>query len=252
MKKIFLLLLLSAMVCLPLSGVVAATDLATKMSGRILLQVEGKGQAWYVDPSTKTRAFLGRPADAYNIMKSFGLGVSNDDIKKIVTSSGLSGGNTAFARRFSGRILLQIQSHGEAWYVNPTNLKRYYLGRPADAFKVMRTLGLGMNNKNLAQIPVNKKFPESTEVNKNIFNIPIAGFSFNPTVATIKRGMTVVWTNKDSDYHTVTPEEGTSLPGFGSHTLSQGQTYSYTFTKSGTYDYACAFHVMMRGKIIVQ
>lgn len=35
--------------------------------------------------------------------------------------------------RLTGRILLQVESHGEAWYVNQTNLKRYYLGRPSDA-----------------------------------------------------------------------------------------------------------------------
>ena len=52
------------------------------------------------------------------------------------------------ANRLKGRILLQVESKGEAWYVNPDNLKRYYLGRPDDAFKVMRELGLGITNKN--------------------------------------------------------------------------------------------------------
>lgn len=29
----------------------------------------------------------------------------------------------------SGKILLQVEDRGEAWYVNPANLKRYYLGQ---------------------------------------------------------------------------------------------------------------------------
>ena len=48
----------------------------------------------------------------------------------------------------SGRILLQVESHGEAWYVNPINSQRYYLGRPDDAYSVMRNLGLGISNNN--------------------------------------------------------------------------------------------------------
>ncbi len=43
--------------------------------------------------------------------------------------------------RLSGGILLQVESVGEAWYVYPNDKKKYYLGRPADAFDIMRKLG---------------------------------------------------------------------------------------------------------------
>lgn len=54
--------------------------------------------------------------------------------------------------QLSGRIVLNVEKNGEAWYINPVNLKRYYLGRPADAFRVMRELGLGISRENLALI----------------------------------------------------------------------------------------------------
>jgi hypothetical protein len=57
-------------------------------------------------------------------------------------------------KKLAGRILLQVQSNGEAWYINPVDLKRYYLGRPADAFYIMRYFGLGITNYDLNQIPV--------------------------------------------------------------------------------------------------
>lgn len=71
------------------------------------------------------------------------------------------------ADRLSGRILLQVEENGEAWYVNPVNNERYFLGRPADAFKVMRNLGLGISNSNLDQIPIadTSNFP-SEEITK--------------------------------------------------------------------------------------
>jgi len=52
-----------------------------------------------------------------------------------------------FSSKQKGKILLQVENNGEAWYVNPTDGKRYFLGRPADAFNVMRDLGLGISNK---------------------------------------------------------------------------------------------------------
>ncbi|MCX6746130.1 MAG: SH3 domain-containing protein, partial [Candidatus Parcubacteria bacterium] len=38
-----------------------------------------------------------------------------------------------------GYILLQVQEHGEAWYVNPTNFKRYYMKDGPTAYEMMRS-----------------------------------------------------------------------------------------------------------------
>lgn len=66
--------------------------------------------------------------------------------------SGVLNFDSALTTRFLGRILLQVQSNGEAWYVNPVDRQRYYLGRGEDAFALMRALGLGISNDNLGQI----------------------------------------------------------------------------------------------------
>ena len=76
--------------------------------------------------------------------------------------------------------------------------------------------------------------------------VEIKDFSFNPETITIPTGTTVVWTNKDSAPHTVTGD------GFDSGSLSQGQTFTYTFSQAGTFEYRCTIHPSMpRGKVIV-
>lgn len=148
----------------------------SKLIGRILLDVERRGQAWYVNPQDSKRYFLGRPADAFNAMRLLGIGIKNSQLAQIESSdrdkargpiaAGISiasqTGQTATATlavqdksaasRLSGRILLQVENKGEAWYVNPADKKRYYLGRPEDAFRIMRELSLGINRENLAFI----------------------------------------------------------------------------------------------------
>jgi hypothetical protein len=65
------------------SFIQAEVSLAERLSGRILLQVEEHGEAWYLNPLSKSRHYLGRPEDAFALMRSFGLGISENDIKKI-------------------------------------------------------------------------------------------------------------------------------------------------------------------------
>jgi hypothetical protein len=132
-----------------------ARDLSQNLSGRILLQVQQHGEAWYVYPVNHQRYYLGRASDAFQIMRNLGLGISNKDLAKIPTINDdqSNSWDLALTKRNAGKILLQVESHGEAWYINPVNNKRYYLGRPDDAYQIMRDLGLGITDQDLATIP---------------------------------------------------------------------------------------------------
>lgn len=129
-----------------------AVNLAKDLSGCILLDVQGKGEAWYIYPSDLKRYYLGRPLDAYNIMRQLGLGIAELDFQKIAQAGMPVTGDLTLARRLAGRIILRTESHGEAWYIYPKDLKKYYLGRPADAWSIMRQLSLGITRDNLAKI----------------------------------------------------------------------------------------------------
>lgn len=121
-------------------------NLSKRMNGNILLQVEKNGEGWYVYPDDKKKYYLGRPADAFSIMRNLGLGIKHNELTKYL--------NSKFSSKLSGKILLDVEQNGEAYYVNPKDLKGYFLNRPADAFKVMRDLGLGITNADIRKIGV--------------------------------------------------------------------------------------------------
>ncbi|MFZ2411225.1 MAG: cupredoxin family copper-binding protein [Candidatus Methanoperedens sp.] len=77
--------------------------------------------------------------------------------------------------------------------------------------------------------------------------VDIKDFAFDPATVTIAKGTMVTWIQKDSAQHTVTEINNV----FSSDTLSQGQTFSYTFNEAGTFEYSCHIHPSMRGKVIV-
>lgn len=139
-----------------------ASALGDRLSGRVLISVEEHGEAWYIDPLTSTRSYLGRPEEALRFWHTKALGIKNSDLDGIPAAQEASLGNLALRRRLSGRILLQVESHGEAWYVNPADLKKYRLQSPEDARFIMEKLGLGITVSNLASIPSDQIKPAVT------------------------------------------------------------------------------------------
>ncbi len=187
----------------------ADISLMSRVRGKILLEVEKNGEAWYVYPNTDKRYYLGRPNDAFDLMKETAIGISNEEIKEVPIGileknsyservfkdddqdglyneledaintdknntdtdtdgysdleevlnnynpkgEGRNEINKALREKLSGMILLQVEQNGEAWYVNPDDQKRYFLGRPEDAFNVMRSLGLGISDYDISFIP---------------------------------------------------------------------------------------------------
>ena len=207
MKKFTYIIILASLI-LPLQQIQAQSptewfEILANTNGRILIQVEQNGEAWYVNPENGSRYFMCRPDDAFNLMRSLGVGIRHEDLFKIPVAGLLSrdhdsdqdglsdmvedsfgsnvnskdsdndgyndleevlngysptgpdslGFDPDFSALQGGKILLQVEAHGEAWYVSPLDNKRYFLGRPADAFEVMRLLGLGISDRDLSVVP---------------------------------------------------------------------------------------------------
>ena len=93
----------------------------------------------------------------------------------------------------------------------------------------------------------NQQNPSSaTPVASN--TVAIENVAFQPANVQVKVGATITWTNKDTAPHTVTFQDS-SLKS--SSILRQGDTYSYTFTKAGTFAYYCDLHRYMTAQVTV-
>jgi len=82
------------------------------------------------------------------------------------------------------------------------------------------------------------------------YSVQIANYAYSPSSITVDEGDTITWTNEDTAPHTVTTSSGPQA--LNSPTLSKGQSWSFTFTKPGTYVYYCAVHPYMRAQVIVR
>jgi len=86
-------------------------------------------------------------------------------------------------------------------------------------------------------------------------SIPEDGkISYDPETLDIAVGTTVLWENADNTMHTATsgsPNSGADGV-FDSDILSAGDTFEFTFTNAGTYDYYCILHPWMIGTVNVE
>jgi plastocyanin len=76
--------------------------------------------------------------------------------------------------------------------------------------------------------------------------IYINSMSFGPRTLKIKVGTTVIWTNHDVSSHTITFDEGSVESG----ELAAGDSYEFTFTTPGTYNYHCSMHPELMKAVI--
>jgi quinohemoprotein ethanol dehydrogenase len=77
--------------------------------------------------------------------------------------------------------------------------------------------------------------------------VALTSDGFVPMRLPIAPGTTVTWTNDTSTVNTVTSETG----AWDSGTLQPGQSFSYTFRKTGPYDYASTTHPGLGGVVVV-
>lgn len=170
--------------------------------GRILLDVERNGEAWYVLPDSTERVYLPDGNAAYGALRAYGLGITNADLAKIPVAlaedgdtdgdfdglgdkleealgtnpgdndsddDGFNDGievtngydpngpgrldyDDALSARLKGKILIQVENLGQAWYVHPIDGKRYYMKDGAAAYAIMRKLGLGASSATISSI----------------------------------------------------------------------------------------------------
>jgi len=78
--------------------------------------------------------------------------------------------------------------------------------------------------------------------------VTIDNFTFSPKELTVAVVTTVKWINHDDVPHLVVNKD----KAFRSKALDTDDSFSYTFASAGTFDYFCALHPYMVGKVIVK
>ena len=104
----------------------------------------------------------------------------------------------------------------------------------------------------MVAMPAHAARPESKAAapEKAPNQVIIDNFTFDPPTLTVSAGTQVTWINHDDVPHTAT--SSVKPRAFNSGTLDTDDQFSYVFNTPGTYEYFCAVHPKMTGRIVVK
>lgn len=88
----------------------------------------------------------------------------------------------------------------------------------------------------------------ATKTTRSNATVSIANFAFMPEHLTIAPGESVTWTNDDGAPHGLAYQDGAKAPEL----LLPHASFSRQFDQPGTYDYHCAVHPYMTGRVVVR
>ncbi len=135
--------------------------LTNRLEGRMLLDVQGKGEVYYIDPVTKGKEYLADGEAAQSLLRRRALGINENNFAKLTLGKDKTDSSvckeSALGRRLKGRIVLRVKEHGEAYWILPTNCRAYYAGTFEASYQLMKRFSLGITKKDLAKIPDNRR-----------------------------------------------------------------------------------------------
>jgi plastocyanin len=113
----------------------------------------------------------------------------------------------------------------------------------------MVAVSCGPGNQASQQTPTSPPSASASQMSVSIFTDQSGLFGFSPKTLTVPVGMTVTWKNTTQVAHTVTSDDGAS---FDSGIVPAGGTFTFTFSKAGSYAYHCDIHPYMKATIVVK
>lgn len=138
--------------------------------------------------------------------------------------------------------------------------KRTYVGIAVVALIIIAAVLVSSHKKNNDSMAMNNATSSNSSSSSNskvdtsgavaATSVKLVNYAFSPAAIKVKVGDTVTWTNSDQVHHSVTADM-TSSSAPNSPLFGEGETYTFKFTKAGTYTYHCMPHPYMHGTVIV-
>ncbi len=85
-------------------------------------------------------------------------------------------------------------------------------------------------------------------LHRKVIHITLANFKFTPASVVVSPGTRIIWTNHDSDPHTVDSVKNL----WTSEAVDPDGTFARVFKAAGSFAYYCSIHPFMHGSVIVR
>ncbi|PLX21082.1 hypothetical protein C0584_03510 [Candidatus Parcubacteria bacterium] len=123
-------------------------EFSDKLKGKIVLQVESNGEAWYIDPIDLKRYYFGSPRETYLFIREKSKYLSGEEIFDYLFFEKI------FPKELSGRFIANQDEDNEFYYVLPDSLLAVKINSAKEAFRLLKDNGVGISNQEIRKIEV--------------------------------------------------------------------------------------------------
>ena len=120
--------------------------------GYVALDYEVSGDPWYINPDDDKRYLFTDSTEAITLCTNHGDGITNANLARLPIAGSADPDDPPFQQQMKGKLLLQVESLGECWYVYPGDLDRYFIPNTAAAYQTLYDLGSNITNADLSLI----------------------------------------------------------------------------------------------------
>ncbi|MDP2630224.1 MAG: PQQ-dependent sugar dehydrogenase, partial [Candidatus Uhrbacteria bacterium] len=125
--------------------------LSTRDVKGFVVEDEQSNHAWYVNPMSRERFFIGTTSDLSTVVKINMVGISEMNFSRLIR-------NPIFAGKYKGVLFIRVEHRGEVWYVDPGTDVPKYLGS-IDSFSMIQKIAKLIPQEVIKPIRVSGKSP---------------------------------------------------------------------------------------------
>lgn len=151
--------------------ITAGSCMASSNLGGVVYSAKDDPELFYIDPASRYKYCLNSSYDTFQVMRGLGLGIRHSLLQKY--------SNSTFPYYLSGKILLDVQKKGQAYYIDPKNRKSISLGDPDTAYVKISKAAQPVTEGNLARVKMN---PQDC--------------NYNPDEIVFRRSYDIMWSGK--------------------------------------------------------
>lgn len=131
-----------------LTNKIKDANLAEKLKGKIILQIESDGIVWYVSPIDLKRYYLGKPKDAIITIKKLSKEMPLEEIVDYIYFE------KKFPEELAGRFLTNTDKKNEYYYIHPESRLAIPIKSQKEMFRFLKDFSFGITNENIRKITV--------------------------------------------------------------------------------------------------
>lgn len=143
-------ILITVIGCLVIPWAIKAATITETVSGKFILNYQKDNSLWYVNPNDKKKYPIYQASDIRVLGEKISKKIETVDFQKIAQANMSIASDQTVAKKYAGQIVSTADNN--SWYINPQDLKKYFLGNGSETFNALKNSATKLNYYDFSRV----------------------------------------------------------------------------------------------------